>query len=42
MTALRQIGITPLATPDRLRRHCLDNTGTVTVAEDHVVGPHRV
>ena len=25
-----------LATPDRLWRHFLDNTGTVTVAEDHV------
>ena len=26
----------PLATPDRLWRHFLDNTGTVTVAHDHV------
>ena len=25
-----------LATPDRLWRHFLDNTGTVTVADDHV------
>jgi transposase len=25
-----------LATPDRLWRHFLDNTGTITVAEDHV------
>jgi hypothetical protein len=25
-----------LATPDRIWRHFLDNTGTVTVAEDHV------
>ncbi len=25
-----------LATPDRIWRHFLDNTGTITVAEDHV------
>jgi hypothetical protein len=25
-----------LATPDRIWRHFLDNTGTVTITEDHV------
>jgi len=32
----RKLARDKLATPDRLWRHFLDDTGTVTVAEDHV------